>query len=192
MTICASSALLLACGDSRDAPILDREPAREELEAVWREAEPIIDDELAKEEARSAVQFPCTLYDKEAVNALLHAELEAPQFAHVYQSLNEDGWQSNACSWNHWDSGPSLNVWVSRPNQFGDRGVQCFGMEDVQIEQAHGGRALWMFVEGFAWARLLVCREDALFEVEVHRGPKDEPEARALTDRVARDVIAAL
>ena len=85
-----------------------------------------------------------------------------------------------------------MNVWVSRPNQFADGQVQCFGMYEEETAQAHGGLSLWFFQGGFAWARLLVCRDDALFEIEIHNGPADEGEARDLTDRIARDVIGAL
>ncbi len=188
--------LLVACGEPTDSSAQNREPTREELEAVWEEVQPIIDEELAKEDARSAIRFPCTLYGRDAASALLHAEPATPGYVpgyvHEYKSHNDSSWQADACSWNSWDSGPSMNVWVSRPNQFADGQVQCFGMYEEETAQAHGGLSLWFFQGGFAWARLLVCRDDALFEIEIHNGPADEGEARDLTDRIARDVIGAL
>lgn len=192
-TVAVVGAIVLgACGDPGNAPVTDRQPSREELEAVWAEAQPIIDAEVSKEEGRSALQFPCGLYDKEAASALLSAEIGSPGFAREYKTRDRDSWQADACSWSSLNGGPSLGVWVSRPRHFAMGGVQCFGMEGEQTESSYGGQILWVFQGSFAWSKLLVCRDDALFEIEIHRGPGDEVAARELTDRIALHAINSL
>ncbi len=190
-------AALGACGDSDRADVPAREPTQKELEAVWQEAQPIIEDELAKEDARSAVRFPCTIMDKEVASALLGSALEAPMYAHEYRNdSNIDtgesvSWQAEACSWNNWGDGASLNIWVSRPNHFVDGRVHCYGIDDADsMETLLGGKAKWEFLESFAWAKLLVCRDDSLFFVEIHDGPQNEAEAKAIAAEIANKMIA--
>jgi hypothetical protein len=204
----ATSAALLAalmatvlggCGDSNEATQTAHEPTLEELEAVWQEAHPIIERELAKEDARSAARFPCTLFDKEAASALLNANLEAPTFAHEFKNLsnldtgNHFSWEAEACSWNNWGDGASMNVWVSKPEHFADGRVSCIGIDDDDITEALlGGKAEWEFLESFAWAKLLVCRDDGLFFVEVHDGPADEGEAKSISVEIASRIAETL
>ena len=190
---------LSACGVNDDDTELTRQPTQEELEAVWEEAQPIIEDELAKEDARSAIRFPCTLYDKKAASALLSAELEAPAFAHEIRSSNNIdtgtsySWQSEACSWSNWGDGASLYIWVSRPDDFEDGRVLCHGIYDEDTTEAlFGGDSKWVFLKSFAWAKLLVCRDDGLFFVEIHDGPADEAAAKGIAMEIADRVAAAL
>jgi len=166
---------------------------------VWQEAEPIIDEELAKEAARSAVRYPCTLFDKEAAAALLGATVEAPEYAHEFKNVqNADtgessSWQAEACSWNNWGDGGSMNVWVSRRDQFPGGTVQCHGIYEEEVTEAlFGGTAKWEFLESFGWAKLLVCRDDALFFVEVQGGPTDEATAKRIAAQVADRISATL
>ncbi len=184
---------LFGCGQSDDIPASDYEPSRAELEAVWDEAQIIVEDELAKVEARSAVRFPCTLFDQAAASELLASELEAPGFASEHKTHNDESWQADACSWISWGSGPSMSVWVSRPAHFADGRVRCFGMnDDDETGTSHGGRSSWFYRDSFAWGRLLVCRDDVLFEIEVHGGPAEEVAVRELIGRVARGVVDSL
>jgi hypothetical protein len=191
--------VLGGCGDGNEVTQAAREPTQEELEAVWQEAQPIIENELAKEDARSAARYPCTLFDKEAASALLNADLEAPAFAHEFMnSSNMDtgvshSWEADACSWNNWGDGASLSLWVSRPEHFADGRVSCIGIDDDDItEDLLGGKAEWEFLESFAWAKLLVCRDDGLFFVEVHDGPADEGAAKSITVEIASRIAETL
>jgi len=188
-----------ACGSPDEEVQTARQPTQEELEAVWQEAQPIIEDELAKEDARSAVRFPCTLFDKAAASELLGTNVEAPAFTHEFMNLSNidtgvsHSWQADACSWNNWGDGASLNLWVSKPEHFPDGRVSCVGIDDDDItEDLLGGKAEWEFLESFAWAKLLVCRDDGLFFVEIHDGPTDEADAKSISVAVATHVAAAL
>lgn len=187
------------CGDSGDATQTAREPTQAELEAVWQEAQPIIEDELEKEDARSAVRFPCTLFDKEEAGALLSADVEAPAFTSEFKNVqnidtgDQYSWQAEACSWNNWGDGASLHIWVSRPGDFEDGRVQCHGIYDEDTTEAlFGGDSKWEFLESFAWAKLLVCRDDGLFFVEISDGPADEAAAKGIAIEIADRVAAAL
>lgn len=192
--------VLVGCSDGDDATQrVEREPTQEELEAAWQEAQPIIEKELAKEDARSAARYPCTLFDKESASALLNASLEAPTFAHEFKnSGNLDtgvshSWEADACSWNNWGDGASLNVWVSKPEHFADGKVSCIGIDDDDITEALlGGKAEWEFLQSFAWAKLLVCRDDGLFFIEIHDGPTDEAAAKGISIEIASRIAEAL
>lgn len=188
-----------ACGGSQEETQSVRAPAQEELEAVWQEAQPIIEDELAKEEARSAVRFPCTLFDKAAAADLLGAEVEAPAFAHEFKNSSNidtgenNAWQAEACSWSNRGDGASLNIWVSRPEHFKDGHVSCYGIYDEDTtEGLLGGQAKWEFLESFGWAKLLVCRDDALVFVEINDGPVEETAAKSIAMEIASRVTATL
>jgi len=182
-----------ACGNSDDAEEPAREPAQAELEAVWGEAQPIIDKEVAKEDARSAARFPCTLFDKESASSLLNAELEAPSFAYEHKNYDDSSWQAEACSWISWGDGPSLSVWVSKPEHFASGSVSCYGFRDEDVpETLLDGQAVWTFQKSFAWAKLLVCRDDALFHVEIHDGPAMESEAKEIALNIASQIAGAL
>lgn len=180
-----------ACNSDNAAPA--SAVSEEQLEEIMREAQPIIEEELAKEDARSAVRFPCTLLDREAASALLGAELEAPAFAFEHKAENDMSWQAEACSWNSLNEGPDLSIWVSQARHFADGHVQCIGIRDEDVpEPLAGGQGVWDFQASFAWSRLLVCREDALFFIEIHDGPEEEAAARRLTLDIAEKVTTAL
>lgn len=188
-----------ACGQGDEMTEAVREPTQEELEAAWHEAQPIIEKELAKEDARSAVRFPCTLFDQVSASELLGTVVEAPGFAHEFKSSNNIdtgvslSWEADACSWNNWGDGANLYIWVSKPEHFADGRVSCNGIDEDDVTEALlGGKAEWTFLESFAWAQLLVCKEDGLFFVEVHDGPADEAKAKNLAIEVATRVAAAL
>jgi hypothetical protein len=194
-----SLAGLRAYSEADGAPQEAPEPSQTELEAVWQEAEPIIEDELAKEATRSAVRYPCALFDKEAAGALLSAKVDAPEFAHEFKTVtNADTgesstWEAEACSWNNWGDGASMNIWVSRRDQFPDGKVLCHGIYDEdKTESLFGGTAKWEFLESFGWAKLLVCRDDTLFFAEIHDGPMVEAEARRVAAQVAMRIVNSL
>ncbi|MCU7811187.1 MAG: hypothetical protein KZQ77_08110 [Candidatus Thiodiazotropha sp. (ex Notomyrtea botanica)] len=184
---------LAACGDVPQPTDMSEADRRAELEAVWQEAQPIIEEELAREEARSAVRFPCTLYDKAAASALLNADLQAPNYTFEHRNEDANTWSSVACSWSSRDSGPDLNIWVSRPEHFEGGMVKCFGLEsDDKDAPALSDRSSWWFQRTFGWARLRACYADSLFEVEIMDGPTDEAAARDLAVQVGQHLITTL
>lgn len=190
---------LTACGGGEEEVQSAQEPTQEELEAVWDEAQAVIEEELVKEDARNAARFPCTLFDKTTASNLLGAEVEAPVFAHEFKnSSNIDtgdnySWQAEACTWSNWGDGASLNIWVSRPEHFEDGRVSCYGIYDEDTTEAWlDGKSKWEFLESFAWAKLLVCRDDGLFFVEIHDGPTDEAAAKGIAMEISNRVVSAL
>lgn len=185
-----------ACGGSDQDAQSAHQPTQAELEAVWQETQPIIDEELAKEDARSAVRFPCTLYEQTVASDLLDGDVEPPMYAHEFKRSNDIdtgesiSWQAEACTWSARDDGASLYVWVSMPEHFEDGRVSCNGINDDESTEALlGGKAQWEFLESFAWAKLLVCRDDSLFFLEIHDGPVEEASARDLALRIARQLV---
>jgi hypothetical protein len=188
-----------ACGSSADEPQPAREPTQQELEAVWKETQPIIKEELAKEEARNAVRFPCTLFDRQAAGELLGTDVVAPEYAHEFKNTSDAdtgeafSWEADACTWSNAGDGASLNLWVSKRQHFKDGRVSCHGIYEEDVTEPFlGGNAKWEFLESFAWAKLLVCRDDGLFFIELHHGPSDETEARGVVNEVAARIAGAL
>ncbi|MDH4071514.1 MAG: hypothetical protein OEV41_00250 [Gammaproteobacteria bacterium] len=180
---------LAACGGSEpEAP-----PAPEaDVAAILESVEPIVQQQLEREVARSAVQYPCTLYDATVASVMLGGEVNTPNYTYEHMSFNDDAWEAEACSWSDWSDGPTLSVWVSRPQHFADNAVHCFGAMPGTPEEMLGGRAVWNFEGSFGWAQLHVCRDDGVFSVEIHGGPADEPAARELATRIAGDIAATL
>ncbi|HNP65238.1 MAG TPA: hypothetical protein PKH39_14980 [Woeseiaceae bacterium] len=188
-----------ACSGDDETLSSAREPTQEELEAVWQEAQPIIADELAKEDAKSAVRFPCTVFDRQSAGELLGNELDAPMYAHEFKNTSnldtgeQFSWEADACTWSNTGDGANLTIWVSRPQDFKDGRVRCHGFYDEDITEPFlGGNAKWEFLESFAWAKLLVCRDDGLFFIEIHDGPSDETDARRITNDAAARIVGAL
>lgn len=182
-----------ACGSSDRAEEPTREATQEELEAVLQEVQPIIEQELAKVDARNAIRFPCTLLTKEAAGALLNSDVEAPGYKYENRTLNKDAWISEACLWRRSADGPNLSVWVSKPEHFVDGSVSCYGISGADVPEALlNGRAVWTFRKRYGWAELLVCRDDALFYVEIQDGPTEESEARKIAIAVASEIAKAL
>ncbi|MEZ5514556.1 MAG: hypothetical protein R3F58_11865 [Steroidobacteraceae bacterium] len=54
MLVVTAMTLLTACGTESDNAFNSRQPTRQQLAAAWKEAELIIQQELAKAEARTA------------------------------------------------------------------------------------------------------------------------------------------
>lgn len=186
-------ATMIACEGREESSSTVAQTNEAQFEAIMEQAQPIIDEEIRKEEATSAVRFPCTLLDREAAGALLGAELEAPAFAFEHKAENDISWQAEACSWNSLNEGPDLYIWVSQARHFADGRVQCIGIREEDVpEPLAGGRAVWDFQASFAWSRLLVCRDDALIFIEIHDGPGEEAAARRLSLDVAEKVVAEL
>ena len=102
------------------------------------------------------MRFPCTLYESEAAATLLSTDLEAPVYAHEFKTAQHsdtgivNSWQAESCSWSSKNSGPSLNVWISRPDHFDGGAVQCFGIELEDSEPLLGGESSWFFQATFA------------------------------------------
>jgi hypothetical protein len=191
--VSAAVTALVACGDSSPPADVSDPVKRAEREAVWEAAEPIIEQELSKEESRSAVRFPCTLYDQAAASALMNAALDAPNFSLEHRNEDADSWSSVACSWNSLNSGPDLSVWVSRPDHFDGGAVRCFGLEpEDNAEPELGARSSWWFQEAFGWSRLRGCGEGYLFQVEIMNGPTDDAAARGLSTQVGQRLVEIL
>jgi hypothetical protein len=187
-------ALLGACGDSDRAETPPQEPNDAEFEALWaKEIQPTIDQEIAKVEARSAIRYPCTLFSKEMASELLMSEVEAPSYAFENRTLNSDAWRAEACTWHRSAEGPILSIWISKPDHFDDGRVSCYGISDADVpETLLDGQALWTFRKRYGWAELLVCRDDALFHVEIQDGPADEAAAREIALTIAGQIAGAL
>jgi hypothetical protein len=182
-----------ACGRSDRGEEPTRKATQEELAAVFQEVQPIIDKELAKVDARNAIRFPCTVFTKEAAGAILKSDVEAPGYAYENRTLNDDAWISEACLWRRSADGPNLDIWVSKPEHFADGSVSCYGIGDADKPEALlGGQAIWTFRKRYGWAELLVCRDDALFHVEINDGPTAESEAREIAIAVASEIAKAL
>lgn len=192
--ILAPLTLIGACGDSEPVETPPQEPSNVEFEELWaKEIQPTIDQEIAKVEARSAIRYPCTLFSKEEASELLKSEVEAPSYAFENRSLNADSWQAEACTWHRSVEGPNLSIWVSKPDHFADGRVSCYGISEADVpETLLNGQALWTFRKRYGWAELLVCREDALFHVEIHDGPADESAAREIALTIAGQIASAL
>lgn len=182
-----------ACGRSDRGEEPTGEAIQEDLAAVFREVQPIIDKELAKVDARNAIRFPCTLFTKEAAGTLLDSDVEAPGYTYENRTLNQDAWISEACLWRSSVDGPNLSIWVSKPEHFVDGSVSCNGISDADKPEALlGGQAVWTFRKRYGWAELLVCRDDGLFHVEIYDGPTGESDSREIAIAVASEIAKAL
>ena len=207
VTTCACGSvlvvLLTACGEApspREAP----PPELAEPESPAPEVEPqatgmdaaqidaLIDGAIAREEAKSAAQYPCSLYGTADVEALLGVAMRAGDYAFVHRTENDDNWRSEACDWSAREmGGPRLSLWVSKPTHFDGGGVACFGLASDDVAEPELGRlAKWTFQKSFGWGTLRVCSDAALTEVVVMRGPKDEAAAHAIARSVASKALA--
>ncbi len=186
--IAVLATLLAACGGPHDSNAVGdadsdtvRAVSEAELEAIWKATEPIVEAELAKDDAQSAARFPCTLYSKESASELLGSNLESPVYASEYKNRDGLEFKADACSWSSWGTGPDLYVWASRPSQFPGGVVPCSTLSsDSPTETILDGIAEWNWQESFGWARLQVCRSDGLFFVEIHDVSVGEQAARDL------------
>jgi hypothetical protein len=191
--IVMSLVCLSSCGTS-DKAKEETAPAQaspEQIKQQQKEADKIIDQQLANVRKKEASTFPCSLFPEQEIEALVGNPLDSGSYAFNHVTDNDRNYKSESCDWSAgFGEGNEAGLWVSLPKHFASGKVECSPGSTNREISGIGDRAWWEYMESFGMGTLRVCSEKAMLEVKVRVKSKEEAAARKIAETMANKVLA--
>jgi hypothetical protein len=189
-----SLALLCACGTSEkpkeQAPAPQPTPAQ--IQQQQKEADKIIDQQLANVKRADAARYPCSLFPQQEIEALVGNPLDAGNYTFNNVSEDDHSYKSERCDWSgKGGEGSEAGVWVSLPKHFDSGKVECSPGSVNDKISGIGDQAWWHYQKAYGMAALRVCSTNAMLEVNVTVKSKEEAAARKIAQTMAEKVLTS-
>jgi hypothetical protein len=183
---------LAACSSSNKQASETAEPTPEQVKAMQREADKIIDQQMTKLQKKEASTWPCSLFSQSEIEALAGNPLDKGSYAFNNVSDNDHEYKSESCGWSASGGGSNeISLWVSLPKHFKSGRVECSpGSTDKKISGI-GDQAWWEYQKYWGAGTLRVCSEKAMLEVKATMKGAEEAAVRKTAQAVAEKVLAS-
>jgi hypothetical protein len=192
--IVMSLVCLSSCGtsDKAEEETAPGQASPEQIKQQQKEADRIIDQQLANVRKKEASTFPCSLFPAQELEALVGNPLDSGSYAFNHVTENDRSYKSESCDWSAgFGEGNEARLWVSLPKHFASGTVECSpGSTNSEISGI-GDRAWWEYMKSFGMGTLRVCSGKAMLEVKVRVKSKDEAAARKIAEAMANKVLGS-
>jgi hypothetical protein len=161
----------------------------------------MVDEHVARGEARMAAMFPCSLFKTEEVAALVGGSVESGMQKmenRMHSAMGDPGairrWRAQTCAWRSVErNGPEIDqIAVSRPPHFESGAVECPPAPGAGVQAVSdlGDRAWWEF-DRYGHGTLTTCSAAALVVVEATvRGSSSDALLKIARHAAARALVA--
>lgn len=183
------------------------DPNRPQLVPIEKgsDLDKMIDEHVARGEARMAATFPCSLFKTEEVAELVGGSVESglqKMENRMHSVMGDPGatrrWRAQTCAWHAVvRNGPELDeIAVSLPAHFESGAVECppapgAGTSGVETVSDLGATAWWMF-DRYGHGTLTTCSAAALVVVEATVRGSDSDALLKITRHAAERALAAV
>lgn len=186
--------VLSSCG-APDKAADETTPAQatpEQIKEMQREADKVIEQQMANLQRKQASTFPCSLFSQQEIDAVAGNPLDKGSYTFNHVSDNDHNYRSESCDWSaKGGEGNEVALWVSLPKHFDSSKVECSPGNANNRISGIGDQAWWDYQKYFGMGTLRVCSAKAMLEVKVTVTSKEEAAAKTIAQAISEKVLSS-